>query len=58
LTGFKGADHDASEILHRFDDTAINTPGARSTPGCNCSDARAFGRGDQRRFLGTNWRPE
>jgi molybdopterin/thiamine biosynthesis adenylyltransferase len=58
LTGFKGPDHDASEILHRFDSTAINTPGARSKPGCTCSDARAFGRGDQRRFLGMNWRPE
>jgi molybdopterin/thiamine biosynthesis adenylyltransferase len=58
LTGFKGPDHDVSEILHRFDSTAINTPGARSRPGCICSDAGAFGRGDRRHFLGMNWRPE
>lgn len=58
LTGFKGPDHDVSEILHRFDNTAINTPGARSIPGCICSDTEAFGRGDQRRLLGMNWRSE
>jgi molybdopterin/thiamine biosynthesis adenylyltransferase len=58
LTGFKGPEHDVSEILHRFDSTAINTPGARSKPKCICSDTGAFGRGDQRRFLGMNWKPE
>jgi hypothetical protein len=58
LTGFKGPDHDVSEILHRFDSTAINFPGARSRPGCICSDTAAFGRADQRRFLGMNWKPE
>jgi hypothetical protein len=58
LTGFKGPDYDISEVLHRFDYTTINTPGARSRSGCQCSDVRAFGRGDQHRFLGMNWRPE
>jgi hypothetical protein len=58
LTGFKGQEFDVSELLHRFDETAVNTPGALSTPGCQCSDPSAFGRGDQRRFLGMNWRPE
>jgi molybdopterin/thiamine biosynthesis adenylyltransferase len=58
LTGFKGEDYKAGELLIRFDESAIKKPGALQAPGCICSDASRIGRGDQRRFLGQTWRAE
>jgi molybdopterin/thiamine biosynthesis adenylyltransferase len=58
LTGFKGEDYKAGELLIQFDENAIRKPGTVQTIGCFCADATRFGRGDQRRFLGQTWRDE
>jgi hypothetical protein len=58
LTGFRGNDHTIGELLLRFDQAAIQTPGPIPLPGCWCSNATLIGRGDQVRFLDQTWRPE
>jgi len=58
LTGFKGTDYDISEVIIRFDETAIRTPGARQSPNCFCANSSLIGRGDHARFLDQTWRPE
>jgi len=58
LTGFKGEEYQAGELLIRFDESAIRKPGTTQMPGCFCTDANRIGLGDQRRFLGQTWREE
>lgn len=58
LTGFKGTEHNVSEILHRFDQTEIKTPGGQAGPDCFCGRSETFARGDRARFLGLTWRTE
>jgi len=58
LTGFKGQDYDLGEIILRFDETVVRTPGAPQNPDCFCSDSSLIGKGDRMRFLDQTWRPE
>jgi len=58
LTGFKGEDYDLGEIVLRFDETVVRTPGALQNPECFCSDSSLIAKGDSVRFLDQTWRPE
>ena len=58
LTGFKGEDYDLGEIILRFDETVVRTPGALQNPECFCSDSSLIAKGDRVRFLDQTWRPE
>jgi molybdopterin/thiamine biosynthesis adenylyltransferase len=58
LTGFMGSDANATEIIHRFDANHIGKNRTPSKPDCFCADRSKWGRGDQKVFLDTTWRPE
>jgi len=58
LTGFKGDDYDLGELILRFDETVVRTPGALVDPTCFCSDSSLTAKGDRVRFLDQTWRPE
>jgi hypothetical protein len=51
LTGFKGEDYDLGEVILRFDETVIRTPGALKSQDCFCADSSLIGKGDRVRFL-------
>ena len=58
LTGFKGEDYQAGELVVRFDEGMIRKPGASQQPGCFCTNPAFISRGDQPRFLNQTWRQE
>jgi molybdopterin/thiamine biosynthesis adenylyltransferase/proteasome lid subunit RPN8/RPN11 len=58
LTGFKGEDYDLGELVLRFDETVLRTPGSPMDIDCFCSDASLVGKGDRFRLLDQTWRPE
>ena len=58
LTGFMGADANATEIIYRFDANHIGKNRTPSKDDCLCADRSKWGRGDRELFLESTWRAE
>jgi hypothetical protein len=58
MTGFMGPDANSTEIIHRFDANHIGKNRTPSKEDCFCADRTKWGRGDQKLFLDSTWRPE
>jgi molybdopterin/thiamine biosynthesis adenylyltransferase len=59
LTGYMGRDRRSTEVLYRFDSSALSTNSRPPEPECFlCSQRKWWGRGDRSPLLDVVWRPE
>jgi molybdopterin/thiamine biosynthesis adenylyltransferase len=58
LTGYMGSDRQSTEVIYRFDETAISRNARASDGECFCAQRKWWGRGDRTPFLGVTWRAE
>ena len=58
LTGYMGSDRRSTEVIYRFDSSAMSTNSRPAEPDCFCSERKWWGRGDRLPLLDVTWRPE
>jgi molybdopterin/thiamine biosynthesis adenylyltransferase len=58
VTGFMGDERRSTEVIYRFDDSALSTNARPPEIDCVCSTKKVWGRGDRSPLLDVVWRAE